>query len=125
MGRWLVMYGQRERIDPDPVGDRADFDALVQELNQRASTPTAGWCTGLDDQAKRVWNSWYHSLYHRQVPSNIVGVKARAPTLARKAALLYGWDYGAARYADQWQISLAELEPAIALAACRVQPYLA
>lgn len=114
MGRWLVLYGRRERTNPDPVGDKSDEPWLVEELRRRASITTAGWCQGLDTQAKLLWSTWYHDVSGRQLPSNIVGIRARAPTMARKIALLYGWDYGPAQAGQPWWMTPDILEPALA-----------
>jgi len=114
MGRWLVLYGRRERTNPDPVGDRSDEPWLVEELRRRASITTAGWCQGLDSQAKLLWSTWYHDVTGRRLPSNIVGIRARAPTMARKIALLYGWDYGPAQNGQPWWMTPDILEPALA-----------
>lgn len=115
MGRWMVLYGRRERSDPDPVGDRTDTKWLVDQLKARATTPQAGWCMGLDPKAKTYWANWYTEVMRRQLPNNIVGIRARAPTIARKVALLYGWDFGPAGKGEPWHMGLDVLEPAIAL----------
>jgi hypothetical protein len=115
MGRWMVLYGRRERSDPDPVGCRKDVPWLVAGLKDRATTPSAGWCIGFDKEAKERWSHWYHDVMARQLPGNIVGIRARAPTIARKIALIYGWDYGGARDGDPWRIDMRVLEPAIKL----------
>lgn len=115
MGRWMVLYGQRERIDPDPVGDRTDFDWLVEQLRIRATMPSAGWCMGLDDQCRKMWNEWFHDVSDRILPGNIIGIRARAPTIARKVALIYGWDFGAATGGKPWYMTTDVLEPAIKL----------
>lgn len=52
MGRWCVMFGRRERTNPDPAGDRTDFNRLAEELRRRATISNAGWCTGLTPAAK-------------------------------------------------------------------------
>lgn len=114
MGRWMVLYGRRERVDPDPVGDRTDFQWLADELRRRAMTQTAGWCMGLEPSAQALWIDWYKDVMSRQLPSNIVGIRARAPTIARKVALCYGWDYGPAMAGQPWKMDLDILEPAIA-----------
>lgn len=114
MGRWMVLYGKRERTDPDPIGDRSDFQWLCDEVLKRATTSSAGWCIGLDPQAKKLWAHWYHQVMNRKLPNNIVGIRARAPTMARKVALAYGWDYGPAAAGKPWQMGLDILEPAIA-----------
>lgn len=121
MGRWAVMYGRRERVDPDPVGDRTMFLPLVNFIKSRASIPTAGWCDGLDKGASKLWEEWYHDVYSRKLPNQIVGVRARAPTIARKVALIYGWDFGPASEGKNWRISLNEMEPALKFAELHIK----
>lgn len=121
MGRWMVLYGQRERVDPDPVGDRTHFDWLVEQLRIRAVTPSAGFCVGLDPAAKHMWSEWFHDISSRQLPSNIVGIRARAPTICRKIALLYGWDFGPAIQGEPWEITPDVLDPAIRLTELHVK----
>jgi hypothetical protein len=121
MGRWMVLYGRRERTDPNPIGDRSDLPWLVSELQRRAMISNAGWCTGLDAQAQKIWNTWFYDISNRQLPSNIVGIRARAPTLARKVALLYGWDFGPAEHGQPWAITPDILLPAIALTELHVR----
>jgi hypothetical protein len=115
MGRWMVLYGRRERTDPDPVGDDTDKDWLIEELKRRATAGSAGWCLGLDDEAKKYWDNWYTNVMRRQLPNNIVGIRARAPTIARKVALVYGWDFGEAVKGEPWRIGMDVLGPAIKL----------
>jgi len=121
MGRWAVMYGRRERVDPDPRGDRTYHDFLVEEVKNRATTPSAGWCDGLDRGATKLWSEWYRNLNKRKVPNQIVGVKSRAPAIARKAALLYGWDFGPATRNEPWRISEREMIPAILFAELHIK----
>lgn len=116
MGRWLVLYGKRERVDPDPTGDNTHFQWLVDELRRRATMPSAGWCTGLDSAGAAYWRDWFTEVTNRKLPDNIVGIRSRAPSMARKMALVYGWDFGAAQGGKPWQMGLDVLEPAIALA---------
>ena len=67
-----------------------------------------------------MWRDWFNDVTNRQLPSNIVGIRSRAPTIARKVALLYGWDYGPAMAGQPWQMDLDILEPAIAFAELHV-----
>lgn len=113
MGRWCVMYGRRERTNPDPSGDRTGFDPLVETLKRKAGVANAGWCSGLDSQATDLWRDWFNDVTNRHLPGTIVGIRARAPTMARKVAMLYGWDFGPAEIGNPWQMGLRELEPAI------------
>jgi hypothetical protein len=116
MGRWVVLYGRRERADPIPLEhDDLVLASLADSLRDKAALPGAGYCMGFDTAAMQFWMNWYDDIMHRHIPSNIIGVRARAPTHALKAALLYGWDFGAAEHGHPWLIGLGELEPAVAL----------
>jgi hypothetical protein len=121
MGRWAVLYGQRVRVDPDPVGDRTYNDFLVNELLVRAKNASAGWCTGMTPRAKELWNAWYYDLNSRKLPSHVMGVRSRAPTLARKVALLYGWDYGPGMRGQDWEMDVDVLAPAIKFAELHIK----
>jgi hypothetical protein len=113
MGRWMVLYGRRERTIPDPVGNMTDFQWLVDGLKKRANHKQAGWCVGFDNGARLYWDHWYRDVMTRELPHNIIGIRARAPTLARKVALIYGWDYGPAMQGKPWRMGIDVLEPAI------------
>jgi hypothetical protein len=115
MGRWMVFYGRRERTEPNPVGDDTHVAFLLEELRRRATTETAGWCTGLDAAASRMWDEWYNDVSARILPNNIIGIRARAPTICRKIALVLGWDYGAALAGQPWEVGLDIMIPAIAI----------
>jgi hypothetical protein len=115
MGRWMVFYGRRERTEPNPVGDDTYVEYLTEELRRRATTETAGWCTGLDPAASRMWDEWYTDVSSRILPNNIIGIRARAPTICRKIALVLGWDYGPALAGEPWQVGLDLLIPSIAI----------
>ena len=121
MGRWAVMFGRRERVDPDPSGDRTMFDFLVNELQRRAEIESAGWCAGLDERAKEMWCKWYMALDRRAIPNNIVGVKSRAPTIARKVAMLYAWDFSPRNDEHPFYITTRELIPAIKFAELHIK----
>ena len=115
MGRWLVLFGERERNDPDPKGNNTLEQQLVDALRKRATTATAGWCVGLTPQASVLWRDWFNDITNRRLPSNIIGIRSRAPSMARKIALVYGWDWGPALAGQPWEMDLDVLEPAIAL----------
>ena len=109
MGRWAVIYARRERTNPDPAGNPAAIPALSSALIARANTQQAGLCLGLDDDAKALWREWYFALEKRPVPATIAGAKTRAPTIARKAAMLYAWDFGEPFSGDPWHIGVHHL----------------
>lgn len=115
MGRWLVMYGRSERIDPHAEGDPSRIPDLVQGLSDRFSHPGGNWCRGFTPEARLRWEEWYYDVMKRQLPSNIVGISARAPTIARKISLALGWDYGPWQGSHEWDMGLDILEPAIAI----------
>jgi hypothetical protein len=116
MGRWCVMYGTRERTNPDPAGDNSAFDYLAGELRTRATTETAGWCSGLTPAARQFWADWFNDVSNRHLPSQIMGVRSRAPTMARKAALLYAWDWGKPVGGKAWEMDVPELDYGIRFA---------
>ncbi len=113
MGRWAVIYARRERTDPDPKGDRIGFDELKQTLYDRGTRPSLGFCMGLDKEAGAIWADWFNDVSRRDLPAQVVGVRARAPTIARKVALLYGSDFGPAHLDQDWYVTKKELIPAI------------
>ncbi len=125
MGRWGVMYGRRERVDPDPAGDMTNFEALAEFLRGRALVPSGGWCAGLTPAAKAMWSDWFFNVSARKIPDQIVGVRSRAPTMARKAALLYAWDWGKPCAGQPWLMDTEELEYGIRFAELHVQSVLA
>ena len=121
MGRWMVLYGRRERVDPNPTGNKQHFKWLTDELKKRALQGQAGWCMGLDSGARVLWNEWYQDVMARQLPHNIIGIRARAPTLARKTALIFGWDFGPARAGKPWRMDANLLGSAIDFTELHIQ----
>ena len=121
MGRWGVLYGMRERVDPDPAGDDTDLPRLADNLRQRAQLPTAGFCSGLTPAAKSLWANWFHEVSNRRLPDTIVGIRARAPTMARKAALVYAWDWGKPFSGTPWQMDEQELHYGIQFAELHIK----
>ena len=116
LSRWAVLYCQRERTDPDPVGCNMGKDALIDDLVQRVEIEQAGWCSGLTDQARELWNEWYFGLEKKAVAGHLRGVMSRVPTIARKVALIYAWDYGLATQGQPWKMDLDVLFPALQFA---------
>lgn len=121
MGRWLVFYGRRERTEANPEGDETDLPWLIDDIKRRAAQTTFGACLGLDPQALAMWTQWFDDIANRELPSNVIGIRARAPTMARKIALIYGWDYGPAQAGQPWYMGVDVLEPAIKLAELHVK----
>ena len=121
MGRWSVMYGRRERVDPDPSGDDRQVPALAEFLRSRAVVPAGGWCSGLTPAAKSMWSDWFHDVTKRRLPNQIVGIRSRAPTMARKAALLYAWDWGKPVSGEPWEMDVTELDYGIRFAELHIK----
>lgn len=109
MGRWAVIFARRERTDPDPVGDPTAIPALADALRLRAQQAQVAPCLGLDPAAQALWRDWYFDLERRPVPEIIAGAKTRAPTIARKAAMLYAWDFGEPLQGAPWKIGVHHL----------------
>jgi len=118
LSRWFVMHANRERVDPDPVGDTTGRGFLVQGLFDlvNAKPDSVGWCEGLTDEARGLWNDWFHSVDKRPLPPTISGVRSRVPAMARKTALLLGWENGNGRQGGPWKIGMEELFPALMIA---------
>ena len=109
LGRFLFMYGKRERVDPDPEGDDTAVPWLAQGLAQRAAVAETGPCLGLTPEAKERWTAWFYQLDARPIPDFIAGAKTRIPTMARKIAMLLSWDFGRATSGQPWYIGDVEL----------------
>jgi hypothetical protein len=121
MGRWSVMYGMRERVEPDPAGNMSNFQSLADDLRARAQMPTAGFCRSLTPRAKQMWSDWFHEVSARKLPDTIVGIRSRAPTMARKAALLYAWDWGKPFSGQEWDMDEMELDYGIRFAELHIK----
>jgi len=116
LGRFLFMYGQRERIDPDPEGDDTMLAPLAQHLAARAAQTDAQPCRGLSPAAKQMWSDWFYALDKRPIPDFIAGAKTRIPTMARKIAMLLAWDFGTSLQGTPWHIGEVELAWALRIA---------
>jgi len=116
LGRWALLFAFRERVNSWPVADISGRPALVSALQQRTLTQSAGWCLGMHPQTRPMWDEWFFDIEKRKLPDLVHGARTRAPIVALKAALLYGWDYGPAPAGQDWLITAAELVPAIKFA---------
>lgn len=121
MGRWAIMYAQRERTDPDPVGDTRGKAELVNTIRQIASIAQVGNFRGLDPAAAKIWADWFFDVSNRNLPSNIIGVRARAPTIARKAALLFTLDLERKAIESDFYITAPMMELGIRFAEMHVK----
>lgn len=121
LGRWMVLYGRRERVNPFPQGDMRLFSGLVEGFVERASSDQPpGPFVGYTPLARELWEDWFHTIMGMKSTSMIAGVASRAPAIALKLAMIYAWDFGKARDGQPWQLDLPELEPAIRLATMHV-----
>lgn len=125
MGRWCVIYARRERTNPDPVGDTDGQEALVEGLRARSLAQQAPQCLGLDTEASQLWADWFHDVDQRKLPDIIAGVRTRAPAIARKTAMIYSWDFGAATGDQPFHISVDVLLPAIKFAEMHLKSVIA
>jgi hypothetical protein len=127
MGRWLVMYAQRERLyevttRPSPALDQW----LTDSLRKRTNTLSAGECLGLSPEALAYWRPWFRDVSDRKLPEYIVGARARIPTVAMKIALLLGWDTIPEVMAGQpWHIGIEQIVPAVRIAELHLQSVIA
>jgi hypothetical protein len=98
MGRWLLMYGKRERTMafPPRETDVTVFERqeLARLLSTMKDTPYDTFCQGLDETAQKLWSSWYNALQNRD----------------------HAWDTGLSRMGKSWSIDYPTLEFAIAVA---------
>jgi hypothetical protein len=121
MGRWLVFYSRRSRTDPDPKEHTEGAVELRAFLRQRSEVAVAGDCTGLTADAQALWNDWFNEVSERKLPSNIIGIRSRAPAMARKIALCLGWDYGPAALGQPWQMDADMIQIAIRMTELHIQ----
>ena len=82
---------------------------LAEGLKVRGEMAQGGPCLGLSSAAHSDWCDWFHELDKRPMPEIIAGAKTRASTIARKAALLYAWDFGDARTGAPWRVQADQL----------------
>jgi hypothetical protein len=120
MGRWLLMYGKRERTMAFPP---RETDVTVFERKELARLLSAmkdskydTFCKGLDDTAQKLWSSWYNDLQKRDLPEIISGTQTRCPAIAIRVAMIHAWDKGISRMGKAWFIDYPTLEFAIAVA---------
>lgn len=106
LGRWFMIYGRRERIDPDPIGNSDAVPYLVDFLKERLAVKKEriGVYMGLTEDAKETWTAWYYKNEKRNLPDKFSGAKTRAPAIARKIAMLYAWDFGTPIDCQTWQL---------------------
>ena len=116
LGRWALLFAFRERTNSWPEANTTGRPGLVTALQQRALTQKAGWCLGMHPKTRPLWDEWFFNVEQRKLPNLVHGARTRAPIVALKAALLYGWDFGPATAGDDWVITEQELLPAIKFA---------
>ena len=116
LGRWLILYGKRTRIDPFPIPDTTSSQWLVEELQRKMQIKEVGICEGLSPAARRCWEEWFYELDGRKIPEVISGAKTRVPAMALKAALLFAWDFGLPTAGPTWEMDEVTLSYGIAVA---------
>lgn len=119
MSRFATIHARRERsFSNPPRPNEAERQALSDRLTELRDL-TAGVCNGFDHRAERILQEWQKTIvehYASNSPEWTRGAVARAPTLARKVALLYSADFGNAMGGQPFSISLEALIPALRFA---------
>lgn len=113
--RWIFLHGASERDHPDPAPAQSNLRPECQAwLARRLNVTTAGDCLRPQGEAAEYWRAWYEDIRDRPMPGKIQGLQSSAPALARRIAMIYGWDFGKADSGEPWHLTMQELEPAIA-----------
>jgi len=119
MSRFATIHARRERsFSNPPRPNEAERQALLDRLTEMLDQ-NAGLCQGFDEQANQILQQWQVKIvdhYASNAPDWTRGAVARAPTLARKIALLYSADFGKALHGQPFTIGLDELIPALSFA---------
>ena len=120
MGRWLLLYAKMERLVPRPPMIRLS-ESLREGLALRSEIAEVGAFVDFTRSGGALWDAWYHSHNSRAFPKLVQGLRSRAPTIALKLAMLYGWDFGPAPYGDDWHMTEELLYPALMLTELYIQ----
>lgn len=110
MGRWLIFYAHEERHEALPLGDPRGFDWLRKDYSRRLALKTSDIqaCVGLDPMAECRYRLWFEQI-HKQgndANSRVAGLRARAPAMALKAALLLAFDENVPIHAKKsWKLN--------------------
>lgn len=123
MGRWLLLYAKMERLVPRPPRIELS-DYLREHLTIRSEVEEAGAFQDFDAVGGRLWDAWFVMHHKRNLPKLVQGLRSRAPTIALKIAMLYGWDYGRAAYGEPWWLTEELLYPALQLTELYIQSVL-
>lgn len=116
MRRWLVMHANRERLMSVGPAPDAELTSWLQNEIRWRSVHETGRCVGWTPEVATLWDEWFNDVSNRRLPELIIGARSVVPTIAAKTALLLAWDYGAARSLEPWELTLAEIVPAICVA---------
>jgi len=116
MSRFATLHARRERsFSNPPRPDPTERDALLTRLSAILDL-NAGMCRGFTTEANEILDHWQRQIvdhYASNSPEWTRGAVSRAPTLARKIALLYSADFGEALHAESFEIGLEALAPAL------------
>lgn len=117
LARFYTIYADRERTyrkQPHKVGGREGLIERLQILSGLDSF-AGGKCLGFDPSVDSLWNDWYDDTERRMKESarETRAAVSRSHSMAMKIALIFAWDYGAARSGSDWCVTEAELIPAI------------
>lgn len=99
------------KYDEDEYATRYEY--LKQRLLQMKLCPSAAPCIGLEPDAEALFFQWEQDYLARRVPGIAPKVHHRGVLLAKKAAMLMGWDFGPGREGQPWKIPMHCLVPAL------------
>lgn len=121
LSRFLICYAKRAVSFPRGLPNwpkmrewlKYRLDELRRNWEHTSPTP----CKGLTDNAQAMLNHWLEvdteQEFNLREGDRMKSVFERRGTICLKAALLYAWDLGHARYDHDWWIGVDALKPAI------------
>lgn len=122
-GRFLILDAPRERYYLEP-GSAPDLEiALIGYLKEKMKNQAVGRFAGFDDGARALWRGFASDVewIRDRVSNDVQTSVARAQQIAMKMAIQLSWDYGQAGSGQDWQITAAEMGPALAIARMHVK----
>lgn len=122
-GRFLILDAPRERYLLEP-GSAPELEiALLNTLKEKLKNQAVGRYCGFDEGARMIWRAFAHDVewIKDRVSRDVQTSIARSQQITMKMAIQLSWDYGQAGSGHDWQITAAELGPALAIARMHVK----
>ena len=91
--RWFFIHAQRERVDSFPA--RGNKITEGQTLAVKLRELTSGghyFCGDIEEEAYKMWDTWFKSISSRKLPKIIAGLRSRIPTHALRIILILAMD---------------------------------